>query len=58
MIDFTGWKYYKDISGKEIGIAKINDDGSYSTILLSDPNVAKWLAEGNTPTPADEVTNG
>jgi len=56
MTDFTGWKYYKDTSGKEIGITKTHADGSYSTILLSNPDVAKWLAEGNTPEPADEVT--
>ena len=54
MIDFTGWKYYKDNSGLQVGITKTNDDGSFSMVLLSDPDVAKWLAEGNTPLPADE----
>lgn len=54
MIDFTGWKYYKDNFGKEVGITKTHADGSYSIILLSDPDVAKWLAEGNQPLPADE----
>lgn len=54
MIDFSGWKYYKDITGKNIGIMKTNADGSVSMILLTDPDVSKWVAEGNTPTPADE----
>jgi hypothetical protein len=57
MIDFTGWKYYKDTSGKEIGITKTHADGSYSTILLSDPDVAKWLAEGGIPQEADNVSS-
>lgn len=54
MIDFTGWKYYKDNNGVQVGITKTHADGSYSVILLSDPDVAKWLAKGNTPLPADE----
>ena len=54
MNDFTGWKYYKDNSGLQVGITKTNDDGSYSVVLLSDPNVAKWIAEGNEPEPAEE----
>ena len=54
MIDFSGWKYYKDITDNNIGITKTNDDGSVSMILLTDSNVSKCLAEGNTPLPADE----
>lgn len=54
MIDFTGWKYYKDNNGVQVGITKTHADGSYSVILLSDPDVAKWLAKGNTPLPSDE----
>lgn len=53
MIDFSGWKYYKDIAEKNIGIMKTNADGSVSMILLIDPDVSKWLAEGNEPLPAD-----
>jgi len=59
MIDFTGWQYYKsfDIETKteiNIGIKKTNADGSISSISLKDPDVSKWIAEGNTPEPADE----
>ena len=58
MIDFTGWQYYKgfDLETKteiNIGIKKTNENGSVSFISLKDPEVAKWLAEGNTPLPAD-----
>ena len=52
MIDFTGWQYYK-YNGQLIGIKKVNEDGSISSISLQDPNVAKWLEEGNEPLPAD-----
>ena len=54
MIDFSGWKYYKDFTGKNIGIMKTNADGSVSMILLTDPDVATWLEAGNTPEPAEE----
>lgn len=53
MIDFSGWKYYKDIAEKNIGIMKTNTDGSVSMILLTDPDVSNWLAEGNTPEAAE-----
>lgn len=53
MIDFTGWQYYK-YDGQLIGIRKVNENGSISSISLQDPEVAKWLAEGGVPTPADE----
>jgi hypothetical protein len=53
MINFTGWQYYKSISGENIGIIIKNDNYQESRLLI-DPEVAKWLAEGNTPEPADE----
>jgi len=53
MIDFSDWKYYKDVLNQNIGITKTNQDGSVSMILLTDPNVAKWLEEGNVPEPAE-----
>lgn len=58
MIDFTGWQYYKgfDIETKaeiNIGIKKTNENGSVSSISLQDPEVAKWIAEGNTPQAAE-----
>ena len=55
MINFTGWQYYK-YDGQLIGIKKVNDDGSITSISLQDPDVAKWLANGGVPLPADEVT--
>ena len=54
MMDFTGWKYYKDgITGENIGIM-INEPNNKQSRLLIDPEVAKWLEEGNQPLPADE----
>jgi len=53
MIDFSGWKYYKDFTGKNIGIMKTNFDNSVSMILLTDPDVAKWVAKGNQPEEAE-----
>ena len=50
--DYSSWKYYKDFRTNEnMGI--ISPDGRQS-ILLIDPQVAAWLAGGNTPLPADE----
>jgi hypothetical protein len=60
MIDFTGWKYYTGqvlVNGQfvtqNIGILSLDEKQSRS---LQDPDVVKWLSEGNTPLPADEVT--
>ena len=56
------YKLHKDIiTGLESIIIKINADGSI-TSFGKDPASTyyqaylKWLAEGNTPLPADEVT--
>ena len=48
--DFTGWKYYK-FNGQNWGI--VSPIGNESR-ALHDKEVEKWLAEGNTPEPADE----
>ena len=42
-------------------VIRYNDDGSISSIPLNPDNTdyqayLKWVAEGNTPQPADEVT--
>jgi hypothetical protein len=58
MNDFTGWKYYKGqtfVDGQFVNqnIGIVSPDGKQS-ISLQDPNVIRWVAEGNTPEPADE----
>ena len=50
MIDFTCWKYYKNPMGENIGI---QSPDSFQSRLLIDPDVAKWLADGGTPLPAE-----
>ena len=47
MRDFTGWKY-TSAENSVIG----SPDGRSSTSIL-DPEVAEWLADGNTPEAAD-----
>ena len=54
MMDFTGWKYYKNpFTGENVGITIINGNVQESRLLI-DPDVTKWIQEGNTPLPADE----
>jgi hypothetical protein len=59
MMDFTGWRYYTGqalVNGQfitqNIGIVSPNGRQSCS---LQDPDVAKWLEEGNTPLPAENT---
>jgi hypothetical protein len=53
--DFTGWKYYTDpILNQNIGITITHENGVQESRSLLDTEVAKWLAEGNEPEPADE----
>ena len=51
--DFSGWKYYQ-IKGENAGIAITHQDGRYESRLLIDPEVTKWLEEGNQALPAEE----
>jgi hypothetical protein len=45
-----------DQDGKTI-YARIDDDGLCRLTCTADyPEFVRWLEEGNTPTPADEVT--
>ena len=53
---FENWKYYKGVLGENIGITITHSNGSQESRLLIDPDVAKWLEQGNTPLPADEGT--
>ena len=49
---------HKDMDGSQI-LAKIDDDGKCRlTCSEEDQAYLAWLAEGNTPLPADEVANG
>lgn len=52
MKDFTGWHYYTDLQGRNIGILFVYPDGRMESRLLIDPEVAEWLAAGNVPLPA------
>jgi hypothetical protein len=48
------WKLYKSImTGEVIGAFKTNEDGSFISVSLDNPEYLAWLAKGNTPLPAD-----
>ena len=51
---------FKILTVNEVGqiiYARIDDDGLCRLTCTADyPEFVAWLAEGNTPTPADEVT--
>jgi hypothetical protein len=51
------------LSQKDYGAVTVNDDGSMTSFLFDENNkdyqaYLAWLEAGNTPLPADEVTNG
>jgi hypothetical protein len=49
------WKLYKTpTTGEVIGASKTNEDGSFISVSLDNPEYLAWLAAGNTPEPADE----
>jgi hypothetical protein len=57
------YKLYKTlpVKAEADAVMKINENGSMTSFLFDENNpdyqaYLKWLAEGNTPEPADEVT--
>jgi hypothetical protein len=53
------YKLYKTVFGADAAM-KSNEDGSITSFLFDENNTdyqayLKWLEEGNTPEPADEV---
>ena len=56
------YKLYMDsVSNRASSVFKTNEDGTISSIPFDPANTdyqayLKWVAEGNTPTPADEPT--
>ena len=46
------------ITGKEDSVMRILEDGKCESHLITAEAYLAWLAEGNTPLPADEVNNG
>ena len=54
MMDFNGWQYYLSADEKSNHGIKFTDaNGCFQCRLLTDPEVAEWVAEGNTPLPAE-----
>jgi hypothetical protein len=53
-MNFQGWKYYTNPQGENVGIVFFHQHGCQESRLLTDPDVMKWLSEGNVPKPADQ----
>jgi hypothetical protein len=54
MIDFTGWKYYTNPMGENIGIT-ITNGNTQESRLLTDPDVTAWIENGGIPLPAENT---
>lgn len=50
---FTNCKYYLGPSGEVAGVKWVAENGELCSALLTDKEFQQWLAEGNTPLPAD-----
>lgn len=49
MRDFTGWRYYTDVQGVNIGIIFTHQDGRMESKSISDIEVSAWLSSGGIP---------
>lgn len=50
------WKLQRsEITGEIISVFRTNALNEYESVSLDHPEYLKWLEEGNTPEPADEL---
>jgi hypothetical protein len=51
------WKLYRTVGQTEANaVYRVWPDGKQESCLVTTPEYLAWLALGNTPLPADEVT--